>query len=137
MARPTVGRCRPESAREAARIWLKNPENRKKAQEVWRKWDADPKNRHAKARRRAMEIFGREIARLVAPPRVANCAICDDEFVLNTAGKPRRYCEACVRRFSRSTRECPGCGRTMPLKKSQLTCRHCGTLWGRNRDGKI
>jgi len=132
-----VRRATKDSIRESARIWLSDPENRKRANELWRKWSKTPEGKASRARRSAMEKFGREIARMVAKPREATCKICGDGFILNTAGRPRRYCDLCVKKFVRSTRTCGNCGKIMPVSKRRLTCRHCGELWGRERDGKV
>lgn len=136
MGRASVSRASTESAREHARIWLQDPENRKRAREIAARHLARSDGTSL-ARKRAMEAFGREIAKFAAGPRVSTCRICSDEFETGRKrGRPAIYCDKCVRVFNRGVKRCKGCGRTMP-KGRQLTCRWCGRLWGRNRDGKI
>ena len=137
MRRATSRRATTDSARVAARQWMKNPENRRRAREAVARHRALGRDASSRERENVIRRFGREIARMAAAPRKAMCAICATEFDLNHMGRPRKYCEMCVKKFARSTRKCPGCDATMPAGGRRLTCRSCGALWGRKGDGKV
>lgn len=136
LARPRVGdRDSPPRSKDRAtnaaykREWMERPGNRERNRETQRRWreanrdeiNARQASRRSEARRLMYEMG------LVK----SECAVCGGEFRQpGGVGRPRKYCETCVRGFERSDRRCPRCGRTISRGgRRRLTCANCGAVW--------